>query len=117
MSKPRLVPENQFSLSTTSAKFMNSDTPQDSDDVSLMKLAIVSAVEELQDVGCRSKNIEEFFDLTPNHVDIMSTVASHKDDRGRRCAVCQTHPQEEVIINRILLELQRIRNMMLLAED
>ena len=86
-------------------------------EISLIKLAIVSAVEDLQDVKCLSKTIEEFSDLTPNHVDIMSTVASHTDIRGRRCAVCETYPREETIINRILLEVKRIRNIMLLVED
>ena len=88
-----------------------------SEDIPLIKLAIVSAVEELQERGCNSKNIEEFSHLTPNHVNILNTVASHRDIRGRRCAVCETHPQEEKIINRILLELQRIRNMMLLVNE
>ena len=83
----------------------------------MIKLAIVSAVEELQKSVCRSRDTEEFSDLTPNHVDVLRTVASHKDARGRRYAVCVTHPREEKIIKRILLELRRIRNMMLLAND
>ena len=107
----RKISKSNPSLSTSSTK--------SGDEKFYIRLAMVSAVEELQSGGLfKSKESrKEFADLTVEDVESFNTVVNHRDNLERRGAVCETFPKEGVVLKRTLLELERVRNMMMTGED
>ena len=82
------------------------------DDSFYIELAIISALEELQGEGCMSAPVESIQGMTKEDVANLNSITVKRDKSGRRMAVCETFPEEGLIVKETLYQLQRLRNML-----